>query len=363
MRSFHAILLSLIVVSAVAQTPPEQPASPPRPRTGLRLPEIPLHDPYVLVESSTRTYHLYNSASARVTGRNRAGTVAYRSKDLATWEGPFLVFECPDDSWAMSQVKAWAPEVHAYRGRYYLLTTLHNPGKPLPSALSSEPNSMRATVIAVSDSPAGPCTLMKKDGPVTPADFMTLDGTLYVDPAGKPWMVYAHEWIQKIDGTIEALPLKDDLSAAAGDPVFLFKGSDAPWIDEQPVPSTRPALYVTDGPELFRTKTGRLLMLWSSYARNSFGQDGYVQTIARSRSGNLEGPWEQLPLLVRNDSGHGILFRTFEGQLMLILHQPFLQARGKLYEVEDLGDSLRVGRYREDLSGPPLGPQRGQVPR
>ena len=48
-------------------------------------------------------------------------------------------------------------------------------------------------MIAVSDSPEGPFTLLKKDAPVAPPDFMTLDGTLYVDPAGKPWMVYAHE--------------------------------------------------------------------------------------------------------------------------------------------------------------------------
>jgi beta-xylosidase len=337
------------------------PAAPPLPRAGLRLPELPIHDPFILAESSTRTYYLYTSA--RATGRNRAGTFAYRSKDLATWEGPLLVFECPEDSWAAPQVNAWAPEVHAYRGRYYLFTTLHNPGKPLPSALASEPNSMRATIIAVSDSPAGPFGLIKKDGPVTPPDFMTLDGTLYVDSTGKPWMVYAHEWIQKIDGTIEALPLQDDLSAAGGAPVFLFKGSDAPWITEQAVPSAKPALYVTDGPQLFRTKTGRLLMLWSSYEKNSFKQDGYVQTIARSKSGDLAGPWEQLPPLVRNDSGHGMLFRTFEGQLMLVLHQPFVRARGKIYEMEDLGDSLRVGKYREDLSGPALGTQPGQVPR
>jgi beta-xylosidase len=204
--------------------------------------------------------------------------------------------------------------------------------------------------------------LVKKDNTVTPSDFMTLDGTLYVDPAGKPWMVYAHEWMQKIDGTIEALPLKDDLSAAAGDPILLFKGSDAPWLDEQAVPSARSAIYVTDGPELFRTKDGHLLMLWSSYEKNSFGLDGYVETLARSKTGELKGPWEQLPPLVRNDSGHGMLFRTFEGQLMLVVHQPFIGAHGKIYEMEDLGDNLRVVRFRDDLSGPALGPQRGQTP-
>jgi hypothetical protein len=157
--------------------------------------------------------------------------------------------------------------------------------------------------------------------------------------------------------------LTDDLSAAAGDPIHLFKGSDAPWLNEQAVPSARPAIYVTDGPQFHRTKDGRLLMLWCSYEKNSFGWDGYVQTIARSMTGRLEGPWEQLPPLVRNDTGHGMLFNTFEGQLMLVVHQPFVNARGKLYEMEDLGDNLRVVRYREDLSGPPLPPQRGQQPR
>jgi len=120
---------------------------------------------------------------------------------------------------------------------------------------------------------------------------MTLDGTLYVDPAGKPWMVYAHEWMQKIDGTIEALPLKADLSAAAGDPIFLLKGSDAPWLAEQAVPNAKSAIYVTDGPEFFRTKTGRLLMLWSSYEKNSFGRDGYVGDRRPLEIRRAQGPW------------------------------------------------------------------------
>jgi len=89
------------------------------------------------------------------------------------------------------------------------------------------------------------------------------------------------------------------------------------------VPNAKATVYVTDGPELFRTQTGGLLMLWASYEKNSLGFDSYVETVARSKTGELKGPWEQLPPLVRNDSGHGMLFRTFAGQLMLVLHQPF----------------------------------------
>ncbi len=183
---------------------------------------------------------------------------------------------------------------------------------------------MRGTTIAVSDSPTGPFTLIKTDGPIPPANFMTLDGTLYIDPDGTPWMVYAHEWIQKIDGTMEAIRLKPDLTASVGDPLYLFKASDAPWINQQAAATTKENHYVTDGPELFRTNDGHLLMLWSSYENA-----GYVQTIARSKSGTLQGPWEQLPPLLRNDSGHGMLFHTFDGQLMLVLHHPFRGAAGK----------------------------------
>ena len=353
-----------------AQTPAgaggtsEPPAtSPPVPRSGLRLPEIRLHDPWIVAEQSTRTYYLYSSASPRITGQGRTGTLFYTSRDLETWEGPFIAFVAPENSWADPRVGAWAPEVHAYKGKYYLFATLHNPAKRLTTTDTTRPQSMRATIIARSDSPRGPFTLMKLDAPVTPPNFMTLDGTLYVDRAGTPWMVYAHEWIQKVDGTMEAIPLKDDLSDAAGEPIHLFKASDAPWINAQMTPDTRENHYVTDGPELFRTKNGTLLMLWASYMKNELGRNGYVQTLSRSKSGELKGPWEQLAPLVGNDSGHGMLFRSFDGKLMLIVHQPFQNARGKLYEMEDTGDGLRVVRYREDLSGPPLPPLPGQARR
>jgi len=53
-----------------------------------------------------------------------------------------------------------------------------------------------------------------------------------------------------VDGTIEAIPLTRDLTAA-GEPIHLFKASDAPWLNAQMTPSTREKHYVTDGPELF----------------------------------------------------------------------------------------------------------------
>jgi hypothetical protein len=46
-----------------------------------------------------------------------------------------------------------------------------------------------------------------------------------------------------------------------------------------------------------------------------------------------------------------MLFKTFQGQLMLVVHRPFKRARGKLYEMHDAGDHLEILRERVDLDG------------
>ena len=72
-----------------------------------------------------------------------------------------------------------------------------------------------------------------------------------------------------------------------------------------------------------------------------------------SKSGKITGPWEQLPPLLYQDSGHGMIFDAFDGKRMLIVHRPFRNARGKLYEVRDAGDRFEIIRQRTDLDGDP----------
>lgn len=125
-------------------------------------------------------------------------------------------------------------------GKYYLLATLHDSKRPLPYAdeeklptyngKKAKPR-MRGTQILVGITPDGPFVPLG-NSPAPPADLMTLDGTLFVEK-GVPYMVYAHEWIQVLDGTIEAVPLKADLSAHTGAPFLLFKASGAPWVAGQ----------------------------------------------------------------------------------------------------------------------------------
>ncbi len=308
----------------------------------LMLPDMPLHDPWIVTDAATRTYWLFTRNEKTMTHDRRVGVMAYTSRDLKNWTRPTIIFRLPHGMWANDG--AWAPEVHRWRGGWYTFTTVHNEGARLPSVMPRR-NYRRGTIVGVADRLGGPFRLINRGEPVAPAGLMTLDGTLYVDREGKPWSVYAHEWLQTGIGTIAALPLNASLRAI-GPPRTLFKASDAPWAAgyKQPEGDTT---NVTDGPELFRTRTGRLLMLWSSYD----AKGGYVQGLARSTSGELFGPWEQLPPLVRGDSGHGMLFRRFDGTLMMVLHRPFRNARGKLYEMRDTGDTVEVVREATELDG------------
>jgi len=81
-------------------------------------------------------------------------------------------------------------------------------------------------------------------------------------------------------------------------------------------------------------------MLWSS-----FGRGGYTVGVAISRSGRVEGSWTQLPdpLFVR-DGGHCMMFKTFDGQPKLILHQPNGDGkeRARLFDVEEVNEELRL---------------------
>jgi hypothetical protein len=67
--------------------------------------------------------------------------------------------------------------------------------------------------------------------------------------------------------------------------------------------------------------------------------------VAVSASGKLRGPWEQqAEPLYANDGGHGMIFKRFAGQLMLVLHQPNKsgQERARFFELEDTGETLPI---------------------
>lgn len=310
-----------------------------QPAGSMTLPEMDLHDPFIVTDTASQTYWLFTKNNPAVSGEKALGVMAYRSRDLKHWTAPELVFQLPAGCWAVEG--CWAPEVHRWRGRWYLFVTVHNESLPLaePSPVPGQHTYRRSTVLATADRLGGPFTLVRHGEPVAPKELMTLDGTLYVDAAGKPWMVYSQEWLQLRVGAFAAVPLDDELRAVRA-PRELFRGSASPAAR----PQQGQGVIVTDGPQLYRAADGSLHMLWSSW-----GDDGYFQTISHAKSGDLFGPWEHGPVWLAKGSGHGMLFRTLDDRWMLVVHRPFKNARGKLYEVRERADGFELGRQRVDL--------------
>lgn len=299
--------------------------------TNIPLDSIQLSDPCILADKKTDMYYMIGT-----------GGLLWKSSDLALWEGPYQIADIDTTSWMGHKPDIWAAELHKYKDKYYYFATFTNNSIRIDSVRGNV-IPRRASHVLVSDSPGGPYKPMK-DATYLPAGMSTLDGTFWVDKDNKPYMIYCHEWLQNWNGTMEKIELKPDLSGSVGKGEILFRASDSPWSREKVEGKVQPN-RVTDGPWLFRTASGRLGMIWTSWIYTT-----YTQGVAYSESGTLDGPWIQEPNPVTPpDFGHGMLFQTLEGKWLMSVHS-HKDVNGRyvriphLFEVDLSGDKLVVGK-------------------
>ena len=300
------------------------------------LDSIILSDPAVLADEASGTYYMTGT-----------GGRLWKSKDLKMWAGPFDVAEPDTSSWMGPHPAIWAAELHKYGDKYYYFATFTN------NDIIIEENQegripRRASHILVSDTPDGPYRPVS-DADYLPADRPTLDGTFWIDSDGKPYMVFCGEWLHNQNGTVEKVRLASDLSRPIGEPKVLFHASDSPWSRER-IGGKIQFNRVTDGPWLFRTGTGRLGMIWTSWVLGD-----YTMGVAYSQSGTLDGPWIQVeePITPPN-YGHGMIFRDLQGRDILSAHSHSeidgrYVRRPTFWEVDLSGDELRIIRKMDDI--------------
>jgi hypothetical protein len=301
-------------------------------RKNIPFDSIRLSDPFIMADQKTHMYYMTGT-----------GGMLWKSSDLKFWEGPYRVAQTDSTSWMGPRPMIWAAEIHPYKGKYYYFATFTNRAVKI-DMVKGNVIERRACQVLVSDKPDGPFTPMK-DSIYLPPNKPTLDATLWIDKDGKPYMIYCYEWLQNWNGTIEKIELKPDLSGTIGEGKVLFRASDSPWSREKDENGNDRPNKVTDGPYLFRTSTGRLGMIWTSWV-----YDVYTQGVAYSTSGTLNGPWiqEKDPIPPPN-YGHGMLFKSLDGKLLMAIHS-HQNINGRylriphLFEVDLTGDRLIVGK-------------------
>ncbi len=97
-------------------------------------------------------YYLYGTRGATCWGP-ADGFDVYVSRDLENWDGPFECFHNDGTFWADRNY--WAPEVHEYHGKLYMLASF------------KREDLCRGTAILTADDPLGPF-VPHSDGRVTP---------------------------------------------------------------------------------------------------------------------------------------------------------------------------------------------------
>ena len=152
--------------------------------------KIHIRDPFVVVDREKGCYCLLSSCFAPPGERGNdffaflgTGAKIYESKDLVNWSEARQVLTIPD--WVGCRAH-WAPELHQFRGKWYILGTVNGA------------DNRRGTWTFVSENLRGPYRPTGRRS-ITPPEWLALDGTLWVED-DKPYMVFCHEWVQIGDG-------------------------------------------------------------------------------------------------------------------------------------------------------------------
>ncbi len=275
------------------------------PKDAIRACDLRVRDPFIIVDNGA--YYLISSK------KQKDGTrclQAFESADLEYWFPKGIVSEVPEGY--LGTHDWWAPDTYYYNGKYYVFVTISNPDAGI----------LRGTTIFRSDDGVlGPYRpLLTGDRiNVTPEGYQCLDGSLYIDPKGRPWMVYCVEWngpnVQDYVGEIWAVRLKKDFTGTEGKPHRLFKASEAPWLAEDVGNKVTDAPFIVTDPA-----TGRLIMMWSSFGPTGHARYGILQSYSDN---GILGPWVHTDkVLFTEDGGHSMAFTDLEGNLRISFHCP-----------------------------------------
>ena len=226
-------------------------------------------DPYVLRHEGK--YYLYATSIQTHT----YGYKVWMSENLVDWTDMGDCFRNTDSGNEWGKENFWAPEVVFYNGQYYMVYSARDAGGKLRIAL------------AKSSSPLGP--FINEAAPLLGEDLECIDGHLFIDDDGSPYLYYAKEINSNIVNghhvsQIYVQPLARYYLRPAGDPVLCltpdqaweFKSGDWRWNEGPTVFKHNGVYYMTYSANFFASVDYAIgyatasspLGLWTKYEGN-----------------------------------------------------------------------------------------------
>ena len=253
-----------------------------------------IRDPFILSENGV--YYMYGTGWQYY--KNTSGDIN------GEWTGPYSMVDWNRISEILPdyEQQCWAPEVYKYGDAYYAITTYNSSERG--GSDGTHKYDGRGTVILRAETPEGPFTRWS-DGLITPDTWDCIDGTLYVDDEGQPWLFFVHEWTSTDGegGKFACAKLSSDLKTLVSEPKDVFSTGG-----------------VTDGCFIYTAANGDLLSLWSTYDDDY----GYCVNVIRSKNG-IDGDWLFDSILYSScygaeSGGHGMLFTDSDGRMKMSFH-------------------------------------------
>lgn len=258
--------------------------------------DIHIRDPFVLVENEK--YYLLGTTGDDPWGR--ASTLElYVSDDLENFDRKCVMV---NDGSLDTYTNIWAPEMHKYKGKYYLIV----------SACREDVG--RGSMIFVSDSLDDKFKMLTGEY-ITPSGWGCLDATLFVFE-GVPYLCFSNEWVTAIskdgDGSLFIARLSDDLKQLIEEPKKIVSGKNCPLAIEM---GNDVKGYVAEGPYMYECD-GTICLLWSTITKT-----GYSVLKSVSKNG-IYGDYELESVVFNKNGGHCMRFVDLKGKSLITLHQP-----------------------------------------
>ncbi|MBN1420310.1 MAG: family 43 glycosylhydrolase [Planctomycetes bacterium] len=308
--------------------------------------ELRMGDPFVLLHDGK--YYLYGTNAGD-------GFTYWTSSNLRDWEAGGYAYRRRGDSWGGKTF--WAPEVHPYRGTFYMVY----------SAQPRDAKTFAARIcLAVADDPAGPFTDFH--APLFDVGWSCIDGHLFLDDDGKPYLFFdrvgargdAHSPSGSgyLYGDIYGVELEKDLSGPMGEPTLCLQ-ADQPW-----------ELSTTPGHARTRTNEGAFVfkrgaVYYLTYSSHHYADPLYG--IGYATANSPLGPWTKSaenPLVAKDLSigvsgpGHSSITTSPDGkELFLIYHAHADVNRPSGNRTVNIDRLLIDGPGHLEVHGPTRSPQ------